>query len=388
MSSSILFLSTARYSYPLDTTTEKKFAALQSVARAVVIGFGTKPGVRTFQEHATFYLLPNSRIRLLRYACVLLVAPVLGLYLTVRDRLDCVIAQSPYEGLGGVFITRAARLFGHRPRLIVESHGDFEGSLFLYRKVFAAGLMRVIMRTSARFVLRRADALRAVSPVTRAQLAHFAPGRPIEQFPTWTDVDAFRAANRQAGAANSGIILYAGALTPLKGVQHLVAAFAQVSRRYPHARLILAGGAMDVSFEKSLHDAVRRERIEDRVAFIGHVSQRELADWLSRAAVFVLPSYSEGLARVLIEAMVVGVPVISTPVGGAPEMVQPGETGMLVPPGDEAGLASALAHLLGDTAEAMRMGANAKNSVRQFYSTEDYVAGYRALIRTAQLSVS
>ena len=379
----VLFISTARYSYPLDLTTEKKFAALSRVASAITIGFANGIRPQVFEQRGSFYLLPNLPVRTLRYALVFLVAPVIGLFLAVRHRVSSVVAQGPYEGLSAVFITRAARLFGRRPRLIIESHGDFEESLFLYRKVFAAPLLRPVMKAAAAFALRRADGLRSISATTGAQLARYAPHLRIEQFPTWTDIDAFHGARRRADAPTSGLVIYAGVLSPLKGVHNLIAAFAAIAAKHRHARLIVVGNPIDAAYEARLRADIVRLDITDRVEFAGHLSQQELAELLEQASVFTLPSYSEGLGRVLIEAMAVGVPVIATAVGGPAEFVRHGETGYVVPPGDEVALAAALNHVLADVSDATRVGASARLWARSFFSTDKYIEGYRALLESS-----
>src|SRR5688572_19854721 len=108
--------------------------------RSLTIGFADGLRPRVFHQIGSFYLMPNIGVRMIRYGLLLLVAPIVGVFLAVRDRVAVVVAQSPYEGFAAVLITRGARLFGRRPRLVIESHGDFEESVFLYRKVAAPNL--------------------------------------------------------------------------------------------------------------------------------------------------------------------------------------------------------------------------------------------------------
>ena len=104
------------------------------------------------------------------------------------------------------------------------------------------------------------------------------------------------------------------------------------------------------------------------VHFLGQ--RRDVPDLLNAMDIFVLPSYSEGLSLALLEAMAAGLPVIATAVGGLPEVVTDGDNGLLIPPRDAAALAGALERLLADPALAQRLGANAREHVREHFSLD------------------
>jgi glycosyltransferase involved in cell wall biosynthesis len=97
------------------------------------------------------------------------------------------------------------------------------------------------------------------------------------------------------------------------------------------------------------------------------------------AQALVLPSYTEGLPRVIVEALAVGTPVIASAVGGIPEVIEEGVTGFLVPAGAEPALADRLRRMLGNAEEARRMRHRARRVGKQLFSTEAYVAGYASM---------
>ena len=105
---------------------------------------------------------------------------------------------------------------------------------------------------------------------------------------------------------------------------------------------------------------------------------------MRNACVFVLPSTSEGLGRVIIEAMATGLPVIGSRVGGIPEMVKNGTTGFLVSPGDVAALAERLRWVLEHPKEAQEMGSHARTLAERFFSTTAYVQGYQHIFAAAR----
>jgi glycosyltransferase involved in cell wall biosynthesis len=239
------------------------------------------------------------------------------------------------------------------------------------------------MRRTARFALQHADLLRAISNSTRKQLETWSPGKPIIQFPTWTDIEVFLKAGESDGAREP-IILYAGVLIPRKGVHHLLRAFAKVAQEFPEVRLEIVGRDENPEYAEELRQEVFRLGLNGRVSFVGEVPQVELANRMHRSRVFVLPSLSEGLGRVVVEAMATGTPVIGSHVDGIPEMVQEGLTGFLVPPGDEEALAERLSWVLKHPQEAEAMGHRAREFARSFFSPEAYLAGYRHLFEMAE----
>ncbi|MBI3003324.1 MAG: glycosyltransferase family 4 protein, partial [candidate division NC10 bacterium] len=122
----------------------------------------------------------------------------------------------------------------------------------------------------------------------------------------------------------------------------------------------------------------REAGVSERVRFLGW--REDIPRILAALSVFVLPSANEGMGMVLVEAMAMGVPVVATRVGGIPSVVPDGECGLLVEPGDVAGLAGAVAKLLADPALAARMGAAGRRRAAA-YGVESMVEQLDGLYR-------
>jgi glycosyltransferase involved in cell wall biosynthesis len=364
----VCFLGATRYSCPLDPTSERKFRLLSEHAEIFVVGFAAGMRPRRFRQHARFYLLPAPPVAVLRYLILLLLGPLVALWCVVRHRARILVAQSPYEGAAAAAVKLCTRA-----RLVVENHGDFEVSLFLQRQVAAPGFYRAIMGPVARFALRHADLFRAISSSTREQLSRWAPGKPIVEFPTWTDLDVFLDGRRD----DEERVLYVGVQIPRKGIHHLVNAFKAVEAEFPAARLEIVGR------EENPEYAAQLKSMGGRVEFRPEMPQAELAERMRRARVLVLPSLSEALGRVVVEAMAAGTPVIGSRVGGIPDMVRDGETGFLVEPGDEKTLAERLRWMLSRRDDARAMGERGREFARRFFSSGAYVAGYRRIFDAA-----
>jgi glycosyltransferase involved in cell wall biosynthesis len=144
-------------------------------------------------------------------------------------------------------------------------------------------------------------------------------------------------------AGGEPALLCVGRLIPIKGHAVLLRALARARRSLPGLRLELAGSG---PLDGGLRTLAGELGLGDVVAFSGRVAP--IAPAYERSAIVVVASYGEGFGMVALEAMERGRPVIATRVGGLPEIVADGETGLLVPPGDEEALAAALVELASD----------------------------------------
>lgn len=382
MAVKVCFLGGARYGRPLDATSEPKFRAMSSLAELFVIGFSQDLRLRMFTEHARFYLLPALPLHVLRYLEIFVLGQILIFWLIVRHRVQVVVAQSPYEGFAAALALKCAGWLGYQMRLVVEVHGDFERSLFLYRRIRFRGLYRFLMNHVALYSFKQANLLRAISDSTKEQLLRWAPEKTIVQFPAWTDIDTFLQAGRTKKDVTQSVI-YAGVLNPIKGIHHLINAFSLVAGQCPSAQLLIVGNDENKSYCATLMKQIKTLDLQVRVRILGVVPQSELALWMANSSVLVLPSLSEGLPRVIIEAMATGTPVIASRVGGIPELVEDGIRGFLIPPGDENSLSQKIRWVLENPDKGRAMGDCARTFAEQLFSTESYVKGYRQIFEMA-----
>lgn len=155
-----------------------------------------------------------------------------------------------------------------------------------------------------------------------------------------------------------------GRMDENKNHEMLVRAFAALAERYPDYSLVLCG---DGPCRKKLENLAEELGLGGRIRFPGIVE--DVAERIYAGSVFVLSSYSEGMPNTLIEAMCMGLPVISTdcPCGGPAELIRDGENGLLIAPGDTAGLERALERMLSDRKEAERMGQKAAELAEAYH---------------------
>jgi glycosyltransferase involved in cell wall biosynthesis len=161
------------------------------------------------------------------------------------------------------------------------------------------------------------------------------------------------------------LVVSVGRLVPVKGHAHLIDALPEVLRRRPDAAVLIVG---DGPLRNDLEGRARSLGVGDRVRFSGHLG--DVASVLGAADLFALPSLNEGLGLALVEAMATGLAAVASRVGGVPEVVVDGETGLLTPPRDAGALAGAVLRLMEDAGERRRMGEAGRARVRQHFSIE------------------
>ncbi|MCL6536629.1 MAG: glycosyltransferase [Armatimonadetes bacterium] len=169
------------------------------------------------------------------------------------------------------------------------------------------------------------------------------------------------------------VLVHVGRFAPPKNHALLVEAFAQVRADAPLYLLLVGGGEL----ENAVREQVAGLGLESRVRFLG--VRADVADILRASDVFVLSSRVEGNPLSVMEAMAAGLPVVSTAVGGVPELVREGATGLLVPSEDAGALARAVQALVDDPVRRQAMGAAARQDAIAHFDIRHTVRGYEQL---------
>jgi glycosyltransferase involved in cell wall biosynthesis len=179
---------------------------------------------------------------------------------------------------------------------------------------------------------------------------------------------------RELGLGDEVVLLHSSNLRPLKRIDLLLETAARICPRDTFKLIILAGD----SFGAYAAD-VRRLKLERQIIVLEKV--KEIEDYLQIADVLLQTSEMESFCLSILEAMCFACPCVSTGVGGIPEVVQNGVTGILVPFGDVDGLVRAVQGLIADPARRVQMGRAAQQRAQQLFSADAIVPKYEALYR-------
>ena len=172
----------------------------------------------------------------------------------------------------------------------------------------------------------------------------------------------------------ANVIAAGGRLATQKGFKYLLDALVTVKSRIPNIFLMLLG---DGELRTTLEEQANRLGLRDCILFLGHRS--DVPRLLPAADLFVLSSLYEGIPNIVMEAMAAGLPVVATAVGGVPELIEDGRSGILVKSESSTELSSAICKLLEDREKLYSMGRNGRQRVQDHFSIERMVDGVEGL---------
>ena len=228
-----------------------------------------------------------------------------------------------------------------------------------------------------RFSIAKSDGITAVSEFLKRETVDrfHIPARAVEVIPNFVDPSIYERGSypcRRDAFLEKGekLLIHVSNFRPVKRVGDVIAIFDRVQREVP-SRLLLVGDGPERAEAAAQAD---RLGLEDRVIFLG--KQDTVAELLTCSDLFLLPSASESFGLAALEAMASGTPVIATDVGGLPEVIDHGETGLLAPVGDVKTMAAGAIELLRDEARWLQTSRAAQAAARERFSAARVVPQY------------
>lgn len=296
------------------------------------------------------------------------IPPMLGLSAELKRRGVCLVHSYLFHAnLLGTLAARLARV----PVALTSKR-----SLDTYA--------RRVDRWACRVGNRLADRVTVPAEAVK-QHVHQEEGCPLKKIvviPNGIDLDRVdgwaspRWANTRDRVPSDPVVGTVGRLSQKKGQEDFLEAGVIVLNQVPQARFHFVG---DGPLRMELESRARELGVDGRVRFFG--AAMDAPHLLFQMDLFVLPSHMEGMSNALIEAMAAGLPVVATDVGGTPDVVLDGQTGILVPPRNPARLAEAIVTLLKDPERARAMGAAGRARVEGHFTTQTMVTRLEALYR-------
>jgi len=236
-----------------------------------------------------------------------------------------------------------------------------------------------VVRSAVSFAAKLADAVVVITTAEQWSFKNIGP-RHLEFIPNGIDLDQFPLTSGKQYDSGMFRLLFIGRLHPDKGVLEAVEAIRILrdERISNDVCLTIVGSG---PAEQTIQEAIRKHRLEDRVRLVGPVYGPEKVKLFVDADVVVFPTYHEGLPYVLLESLASGTPVVTTKVGGIPDIVQEGVHALFVKPHDALGLAKAISSLISDLDRLERMSANCVRRAREQYGVKRVAQQFASLYK-------
>jgi phosphatidyl-myo-inositol dimannoside synthase len=361
----LLMVGRTRYALPLSPSLERKFDALEEELE-----------VRVLASRAAGTNGADSRFRLVDPVPVL-DGPVFYAALPFRvarelrsSRPDAVLVQGAQE----TALVLLGRALARVPaKVIADLHGDPAAPTRLYGSPLRRALAPLADRLGST-AIRRADAVRTLSPFT-TEIVRAHGVEPAGVFPAFMDLDAFLE-RPPAPLPERPTALFVGVLERYKAVEVLADAWRRVAAVLPSAQLLLVGRGTLTDVAERL-----RDELPGSVRWTPSLATEEVSRALDDTTALVLPSRSEGLPRIGVEAFCRGRAIVGARAGGIPDLVVDGENGLLVASDDAGALADALVRILSDRLLAERLGGRARRTADAWLATpQEYAVRVRELV--------
>jgi glycosyltransferase involved in cell wall biosynthesis len=363
----VLFVSRERVRLPLDGAQKRKWDALAAVVDHRVLAAAPE-GSPTADER--FRLIGPARPRALDGALFYLLLPWRVARELRRFQPEAALVQGVHEAVAFLIARRVA---GSRTRLILDVQGDWHEATRLYGSRLRR-LLNPVNDSLAPLAVRGADSVRTVSTQT-TDLVRSLGVSPAAVFPSYVDSEVFLE-RPPAPLPTRPRAVFVGALERTKAFDTLAEAWRRAAPRLADATLHIVGhGSMSDRAERLVAALPEQTRWSRRL------SAEEVAQAMDDAWLVCLPSRSEGLPRVALEAASRGRAIIGGNRAGVPDVVSDGANGLLVDPDDADELAEALVRILSDRTYAEWLGAAARRTGEEWgVSPADHAAKVRALV--------
>lgn len=292
-----------------------------------------------------------------------------------REQPDIIHLSSSKAGGIGAAAARLSSCFAHHSPLVVFTvHGwPFNEDRPWWQRIaiFLASWCSVLLHDRV-IIITTADYRTARKFIPERKLALIFHGIASIPFLPRSDARAFFSERMHANLAADALLVGANAeLTRNKGLGYLIAAAAEMKSKIHNLefRILVIGEGEE---RQRLQEKIHRLGLEDTIFLIGFVP--DARRYLRALDLFVLPSVKEGLPYALMEAAAAGLPIAATRVGGIPDIIHHGETGLVVAPKDPAALAEAMSRLLNERMFATRLGSHARDKAFKSFRIDAMIA--------------
>lgn len=369
----VLFIAPTTYKLPLDKNMRKKFEYLSEISNLNVIAFANEKKEINL-ENANLYFFKKTKSRFYNYLKIMLVSLFSMTKIIKDNNIEIVCFQDPVSSFLSMLIVKMRY---KSIKVIVETHGDFIETLGLEKNLLFPSLYKYIFQRLSRYTIHNADIIRAVSSSTEAQVRKINKSKTIVRFPAWVDFDDFKDIEINRDKDSKFRILFIGSVTDRKKPHLIVEALNSIKKE--NVELLIVGPTPNSKYLETLKNLISEYALDDNVKFFGEVDRERVKSFYSEINLMILPSVSEGLARVIFESQATACPVLVTDAPGMGDIVIEGQTGYIFESNSIESLATKINQVEENYEEAKHIGTNAKDFILKNYSAENFKFSFKKI---------
>ena len=372
----VLFIAPTTYQLPLTENLKKKFITLSEVCNVSVLAFANS---KTFfnETYGNFYLNKKIKNRLINYFRIIQISIFTTHKIIKKENIDIVCFQDPVSSFFSILFLKVRRA---EVKIVVETHGDFIETLSLEKNLVLPRLYKKLFYIMAKYSIGKSNIIRAVSSSTEQQVLDIDSSKSVVRFPAWIDFKDFQNIEPKPLSKDKFNILFIGSVTDRKKPHMIIEAIQRINDKSYH--LSIVGPAPNEKYFKELKDLIDKSDLQNQVSLIGPVDRESVKDYYSSSNLMILPSISEGLARVIFESQVAMCPVLVTDAPGMSDIVIDGQTGYVFESNNLDSLVSKIEYIKSNHEEASFVAKNAKGFILSNYSEDNFKFSFKKLFDT------
>ena len=372
----VLFIAPTTYQLPLTENLKKKFITLSEVCNVSVLAFANS---KTFlnETYGNFYLNKKIKNRLINYFRIIQISIFTTHKIIKKENIDIVCFQDPVSSFFSILFLKVRRA---EVKIVVETHGDFIETLSLEKNLVLPSLYKKLFFIMAKYSIGKSNIIRAVSSSTEQQVLDIDSSKSVVRFPAWIDFKDFQNIEPKPLSKDKFNILFIGSVTDRKKPHMIIEAIQRIHDKSYH--LSIVGPAPNEKYFKELKDLIDKSDLQNQVSLIGPVDRESVKDYYSTSNLMILPSISEGLARVIFESQVATCPVLVTDAPGMSDIVIDGQTGYVFESNNLDSLSLKIEYIKNNYEEASLVAKNAKGFILSNYSEDNFKFSFKKLFDT------
>ena len=372
----VLFIAPTTYQLPLTENLKKKFITLSEVCNVSVLAFANS---KTFlnETYGNFYLNKKIKNRLINYFRIIQISIFTTHKIIKKENIDIVCFQDPVSSFFSILFLKVRRA---EVKIIVETHGDFIETLSLEKNLVLPRLYKKLFYIMAKYSIGKSNIIRAVSSSTEQQVLDIDSSKSVVRFPAWIDFKDFQNIEPKPLSKDKFNILFIGSVTDRKKPHMIIEAIQRINDK--SYNLSIVGPAPNEKYFKELKDLIDKSDLQNQVSLIGPVDRENVKDYYSTSNLMILPSISEGLARVIFESQVAMCPVLVTDAPGMSDIVIDGQTGYVFESNNLDSLSLKIEYINNNYDEASLVAKNAKGFILSNYSEDNFKFSFKKLFDT------